>query len=148
MRVTRFILSLAAVGVLAGAAFASAARLGLNSQGLQAGNTMVMGCQGDQPVNVFYDTRFDVFAGEFVVDGAMLDGVSDTCPDGTMFDLALLPADPALGPLFVRCEMNPGPIECEKDPGPTQLPAVQLNGVAALMKPPNPSRPPNPSSNP
>jgi hypothetical protein len=138
MRITRSILSLATVGVLAGAAFASAARLGLNSQGLQAGNTMVMGCQGDQPLNVSYETHFDSAAVEFMVDGAMLDGVSDACPDGTMFDLALLPADPALGPLFVRCEKNPGPIECEKDPGPISLPAEQLNGVAALMVNPGP----------
>lgn len=134
MRITRFILSLAVVGLLAGAAFASAARLNLNSQGLQAGNAMVMGCQGDQPVNVSYETHFDPAAGEFVVDGAMLDGVSDACPDGTVFDLALLPADPGLGPLFVRCEKDSGPISCEKNPGPVSLPAVQLNGVAAVMK--------------
>lgn len=135
----KLIVSLVVVGALAGAAFASAARLNLGSPGLQTGSALATGCQGDQQVTVSYQTHFDDTAGKFVVDGATLDGVADACPAGTTFDLLLLPADP-LPPLALRCEQKPPPSGCEKDPGPQQLPAVQLNGVAALMKDPGPTQ--------
>lgn len=137
---SKAVISLLMVGALAGAAFATAARLNINSQGVQAGNAMAQGCQGDQPIDVSYETHFDPAVGEFVVDGAMLQGVAAGCPEGTMFQLALQPLDPGLEPLLLDCVAGPGPIQCESTPGPQQLPAVQLGGGAAVMKTPGPSQ--------
>jgi hypothetical protein len=136
-------LSLVIAGAVSAVAFASAARLNLTSQNVGAGNAVVQGCQGDLAIAVRYDTHFDPIAGEFVVDGATLDNVAGACPDGTLFQLVLQPLDPALEPLLLHCEknpgpqqINPGPIQC--NPGATSLPADQLGSIGAVEKNPGP----------
>jgi hypothetical protein len=79
LRIWKFIGSLVVIGVLASAAFASAAKLNLNSQGVQAGNAIVGGCQGDAAVGVSYGTHYDNSISAFLIDTVTVSGIADAC---------------------------------------------------------------------
>ncbi|MDE3095491.1 MAG: hypothetical protein KGK07_05780 [Chloroflexota bacterium] len=79
MRIWKVIASLVVVGVLASAAFASAAMLNINPGGLQAGNALIRGCQGDVPVNVTYGTHYNNVIGFMAVDTVTVSGIDPAC---------------------------------------------------------------------
>jgi hypothetical protein len=80
MRLWKILGALVLVAALSSAAFASAAKLNLNSQGVQAGNIPVSGCQGDAAVSVSYHTVFsNAVSAQFYIDGVTVSGIADAC---------------------------------------------------------------------
>lgn len=79
MSIWKVLLSVLIVGVFASVAFASAARLNLNSQGVQAGVAVIRGCQGDAALDISYGTHYENTISAFLVDGVTIGGISDAC---------------------------------------------------------------------
>lgn len=79
MRIWKLIASLVLVGALASAAFASASKLNVISQGLQAGGADVRGCQGAAPVNMSYTTQWNPSTSSFLVDTVTVNGINPAC---------------------------------------------------------------------
>jgi len=131
LKFSKVIISFLLVGVFAGAAFASAAQLNLNSQGVQAGNIDIRGCQGDLPVSLNFDTQFhglDPATGltpGFVVHGVVIGGINPRCighkmqvvltfADGTSQDLGKLTLDSSMvSPGIVEILLNPEPLAAD-----------------------------------
>ena len=79
MKFWKILGTLIVVGAVASVAFASAAKLNLNSQGVQAGNVPVPRCQGDAAVSVSYGTHYENSISSFLVDTVTVSGIADTC---------------------------------------------------------------------
>ncbi|HWO74159.1 MAG TPA: hypothetical protein VNN21_11455 [Dehalococcoidia bacterium] len=84
-RLLKPVLSLVIVGAASVIAFASAARLNLNAQAIQAGNVVIQGCQGDVPVALNFDTEWQgpnaatLLLPGFVVKGVVISGINEQC---------------------------------------------------------------------
>lgn len=79
VRLPKLIVLVLVVSAISTAAFASAARLNLNSQAVQAGNVVLRGCQGDAALNIQYSTHYDNSISAFLVDGVSVGGLADGC---------------------------------------------------------------------
>ncbi len=79
MKLWKILGALVVVAALSSAAFASAAKLNLNSQGVQAGSAIVRGCQGDAALSVSYGTHYDNSISAFLVDTVTVSGIADAC---------------------------------------------------------------------
>lgn len=67
------------IGAVATAAFASAAVLNVNSQGLQAGTVRIAACQGDAAVNVSYNTSYNNVIGFIEITDVIVSNIAPAC---------------------------------------------------------------------
>lgn len=79
MRLWRILGALMVVTALASAAFASAAKLNVNSSGLQSGGGELPRCQGDAPVSVSYGTHYNNVIGFMALDTVTVSGIAPAC---------------------------------------------------------------------
>ncbi len=138
MRIWKIIGSLVVVCALASAAFASAAKLNLNSQGVQAGDGMVNGCQGDAAISVSYGTHYDNSISAFLVDTVTVAGIADACmstPSGPhATEVVLTFGPPAGGSQNLGLKSIMGPSVVYSLPAGSQPSAADLTDVHVLIK--------------
>jgi len=139
MKFAKLMLALLVVGAMASVAFASAARLNLNSQGVQAASVRFTGCQGDAALNVTYGTHYVTEIGFFAVDTVTVSGVNDACVSPLPFcahtvQVVLTFGPPAGGSqdLGVLC-INSNPV-VYNIPVTSQPNAADLTDVHVLIK--------------
>jgi hypothetical protein len=139
LKFSKVIVSFLLVAIFAGAAFASAAQLNLNSQGVQAGNIDIRGCQGDLPVSLNFDIQWGLDPATglprgFVVHGVVIGGINERCI-GHKMQVVLTFADGTsqdLGKLTVGSSMvSPGMVEILLSPEP---PASDLTDAHVLIQ--------------
>jgi hypothetical protein len=139
MKFPKLILAFLVVGALASAAFASAARLNLNSEAVQAASVRFTGCQGDAQLNVSYGTHYVTEIGFFAIDTVTVSGVNDQCVSPLPFcshtiHVVLTFGPPAGGSqdLGVLC-INSNPVVYQI-PVTAQPNAADLTDVHVLIK--------------
>ena len=129
MRLWRILGALVVVTALASAGFASAAKLNLNSQNLQAGTIPVPRCQGDVAVNVTYGTHYNNVIGFVALDTVTLAGIDPACVSTAGAPAHTIQAILAFGP--------PGcPPACSQDLG-----TVPITGTTVVYNIPVASQP-------
>jgi hypothetical protein len=137
VRASRILISLLIVGTLATAAFASAARLNLNSEAVQAASVRFTGCQGDAPLNVSYGTHYVTEIGFFAVDTVTVSGIAPACVSDLPFcahtiHVVLTFPGPLSQDLGVLC-INSDPVVYNIPPS-SQPSATDLTDVHVLIK--------------
>ena len=139
MTIWKLIGSLLLVGALSRAAFASAAKLNLNSQGVQAGNAIVRGCQGDAGVAVSYSTRYDNSISASLVDSVTVWPLADACVSTATacahtIDVVLTFGPPVGGSQDLGTQCITGPSVVYLLPTGSQPSAADLTDVHLLIK--------------
>ena len=140
MKFWKILGTLIVVGAVASVAFASAAKLNLNSQGVQAGNVPVPRCQGDAAVSVSYGTHYDNTISAILVDTVTVSGIADACVSTAAaacahtIDVVLTfgPPAPASQDLGTQC-ITSSPFVYLLLPG-SQPSAADLTDVHVLIK--------------
>ncbi|MDE3095492.1 MAG: hypothetical protein KGK07_05785 [Chloroflexota bacterium] len=139
MRIWKLIASLVVVGVLASAAFASAALLNVTSQGLQAGGVDISGCQGAAPVDVTFTKHWDGSVSAFIVDAANVNGLAPACMASPLAGahsvyLVLTLAPPAGAFIDLGSQTISGPTVTFPIPASQKPDAANLTDVHVLIK--------------
>ncbi|HWO74158.1 MAG TPA: hypothetical protein VNN21_11450 [Dehalococcoidia bacterium] len=139
MRLFKVVISLFVVGGLATAVYASAARLNLNSQGVQAGNAVIRGCQGDAALDISYGTHYVTEIGFFAVDSVTIGNIADSCISALPLCthtihvvLTFGPPAPGSQDLGVQC-INSNPV-VYTIPVTSQPNAADLTDIHVLIK--------------
>lgn len=79
MKLWKILGVLAVITAVGASSFAAAAKLNINAGGLQAGNAVITGCQGDVPVGVAYGTHYDASISTTLVDTVTVSGLVPAC---------------------------------------------------------------------
>ncbi len=140
MKLWKILGALLMVAALSSVAFASAAKLNLNSQGVQAGNAIVSGCQGDTAVSVSYGTHYDNSISAILVDTVTASGIADACvstaaaPCAHTIQVVLTFGPPAGGSQDLGTQCITGSSVVYSLPAGSQPSAADLTDVHVLIK--------------